>query len=82
MTGHSEYDPLTLNGEYERDMAKNLPIRIPANYFPNDDPSQPPRVGWRAHANLLFANWLNYFVYQVTPYNVREIPAHPTIKDF
>jgi homoserine O-succinyltransferase/O-acetyltransferase len=82
VTGHSEYDPLTLNGEYERDIAKNLPIRIPANYFPNDDPSQPPRVGWRAHANLLFANWLNYFVYQVTPYNVREIPAHPTIKDF
>ena len=82
VTGHSEYDPLTLQGEYERDRAKGLPIRIPANYFPGDDPAQPPLVRWRSHANLLFANWLNYFVYQVTPYNVTEIPSHPTIKDF
>jgi homoserine O-succinyltransferase len=82
VTGHSEYDPLTLKGEYDRDLAMGLPIRVPANYFPADDPSRPPLVRWRGHSHLLFANWLNYFVYQVTPYNVREIPAHPTIKDF
>ncbi len=82
VTGHSEYDPLTLKAEYERDKEKGLPIRVPANYFPGDDSSQPPQVRWRGHANLLFANWLNYFVYQVTPYNVKEIPAHPTVKDF
>ena len=82
VTGHSEYDPLTLKGEYERDRGKGLPIQVPANYFPGDDPSQPPLVRWRGHANLLFSNWLNYYVYQVTPYNVREIPANPTIEDF
>ncbi|MGB8214916.1 MAG: homoserine O-succinyltransferase [Anaerolineales bacterium] len=82
VTGHSEYDPLTLQGEYERDINKGLPIQVPAHYFPGDDPSQPPLVRWRGHANLLFANWLNYFVYQVTPYRVHEIPAHPTVKDF
>ena len=82
VTGHSEYDPLTLKGEYERDTAKGLPIGLPANYFPGEDPSQPPLVRWRGHAAMLFANWLNYFVYQVTPYHVREIPAHPTNKDF
>ena len=82
VTGHSEYDPLTLKGEYERDLNKGLPIAVPANYFPGDDPVQTPQVRWRGHAALLFANWLNYFVYQVTPYNVREIPDHPTVKDF
>jgi homoserine O-succinyltransferase/O-acetyltransferase len=82
VTGHSEYDPLTLKGEYDRDIDKGLPIGVPTNYFPGDNPSQPPLVRWRGHSHLLFANWLNYFVYQVTPYNVREIPAHPTIKDF
>jgi homoserine O-succinyltransferase/O-acetyltransferase len=82
VTGHSEYDSLTLKSEYERDLQKGLPIVLPANYFPADDPTQPPLVGWRSHANLLFANWLNYFVYQVTPYNVSQIPAHATIKDF
>jgi homoserine O-succinyltransferase/O-acetyltransferase len=82
ITGHSEYDPLTLKGEYDRDLGKGLPIRVPANYFPADNPSEPPLVRWRGHANLLFANWLNYFVYQVTPYKVQEIPAHPTIEDF
>ena len=82
VTGHSEYDPLTLKGEYDRDLGKGLPIRIPANYFPGDDPSQPPLVRWRGHSNLLFSNWLNYFVYQLVPYNIREIPAHPTDKDF
>jgi homoserine O-succinyltransferase len=82
VTGHSEYDPLTLKGEYDRDLGKGLAIQPPANYFPGDDPSQPPLVRWRGHSNLLFSNWLNYYVYQLTPYNIREIPAHPTDKDF
>ena len=73
-TGHSEYDPLTLKGEYDRDVNKGLPINIPRNYYPNDDPAQPPTVRWRSHANLLFSNWLNYYVYQVTPYDVNQIP--------
>ena len=82
VTGHSEYDPLTLKGEYDRDLGKGLSIHIPANYFPGDNPSEPPLVRWRGHSNLLFANWLNYYVYQVTPYNVREIPGNPTNEDF
>ena len=82
VTGHSEYDPLTLKAEYDRDVDKGLPITIPANYYPGNDPSLPPQVFWRGHANLLFANWLNYYVYQVTPYNVKEIPAHGTYADF
>jgi homoserine O-succinyltransferase len=82
VTGHSEYDPLTLKGEYDRDLGKGLAIQPPTNYFPGDDPSQPPLVRWRGHSNLLFSNWLNYYVYQLTPYNIREIPAHPTDKDF
>jgi homoserine O-succinyltransferase len=82
VTGHSEYDPLTLKGEYDRDIGKGLPIKVPMNYFPHDNPAEPPLVRWRGHANLLFANWLNYFVYQVTPYNVREIPVQRTNKDF
>ena len=73
-TGHSEYDPLTLKGEYDRDVNKGLPIHVPRNYYPNDDPAQPPTVRWRSHANLLFSNWLNYYVYQVTPYDVNQIP--------
>ncbi|MCD7822598.1 MAG: homoserine O-succinyltransferase [Oscillospiraceae bacterium] len=73
VTGHSEYDPMTLAREYFRDKEKGLPIEVPQNYFPNDDPTQPPIVRWRAHANLLFSNWLNYFVYQTTPYDVEEI---------
>ncbi len=68
VTGHSEYDPLTLKSEYDRDVAKGLDIRIPENYFLNDDPGQTPIVRWRSHASLLFSNWLNYCVYQVTPY--------------
>jgi homoserine O-succinyltransferase len=68
VTGHSEYDPLTLKYEYERDIAKGLDIRIPKNYFPGNDPTKNPLVHWRSHANLLFSNWLNYYVYQVTPY--------------
>ena len=71
--GHSEYDADTLNQEYVRDVNAGKPIKIPKNYFPNDDPSQPPRVIWRAHANLLYSNWLNYFVYQTTPYDIDAI---------
>ena len=73
ITGHSEYSPYTLDGEYKRDLAKGLPIRMPKNFYRGDDPSQPPLVRWRAHANLLFSNWLNYYVYQETPYDINEI---------
>ena len=71
--GHSEYDADTLNQEYVRDINAGKPIKIPKNYFPGDDPSQPPRVIWRAHANLLYSNWLNYFVYQTTPFDIDTI---------
>ncbi|HET6821060.1 MAG TPA: homoserine O-succinyltransferase [Anaerolineales bacterium] len=74
VTGHSEYDPLTLKGEYDRDVNKGLPIHVPLNYYPQNDPKQTPNVRWRGHANLLFSNWLNYYVYQVTPYDVNQIP--------
>ena len=73
VTGHSEYDPETLSLEYARDKRLGLPIKVPENYFPNDDDTQPPLVRWRAHANLLFSNWLNYFVYQTTPYDIMDI---------
>ena len=73
VTGHSEYDKDTLKNEYLRDKDKGLEIDIPKNYFPNDDPSKEPIVSWRAHANLLFSNWLNYFVYQTTPYDIETI---------
>jgi homoserine O-succinyltransferase len=73
VTGHSEYSPMTLDSEYKRDLAKGLPIDMPRNYYRNDDPSQPPVVRWRGHANLLFSNWLNYYVYQETPFNIDEI---------
>jgi homoserine O-succinyltransferase len=68
VTGHSEYDPLTLNQEYERDINNGSSIKVPKNYFPDDIPSNDPIVKWRSHANLLFFNWLNYYVYQETPY--------------
>lgn len=68
VTGHSEYDPLTLKAEYDRDVAAGLDINVPSNYYPKDDPSKKPVVKWRGHANLLFSNWLNYYVYQETPY--------------
>ena len=73
ITGHSEYDPDTLKTEYLRDKNLGLPIEVPKNYFPNDDETQEPLVRWRGHANLLFSNWLNYFVYQTTPYDIMSI---------
>ncbi len=73
ITGHSEYDADTLNFEYTRDLSQGKPIQIPENYFVGDDPKNPPIVSWRAHANLLFSNWLNYFVYQSTPYDIKEV---------
>ena len=82
VTGHSEYDPHTLKGEYDRDVKQGFPIEIPRNYFPGDDPTRPPLMRWRGHANLLFANWLNYYVYQVTPYNIKHIPRHGTYASF
>ena len=73
ITGHSEYAPLTLDEEYKRDLAKGLPIQQPKNYYIDNDPDKGPLVTWRSHANLLFSNWLNYFVYQETPYNLDDI---------
>jgi homoserine O-succinyltransferase/O-acetyltransferase len=73
VTGHSEYDINTLKDEYERDLKKGLEISVPKNYFPEDDPTNDPLVNWRSHANLLFTNWLNYYVYQETPYNIEQI---------
>jgi homoserine O-succinyltransferase len=73
VTGHSEYDPLTLKAEYERDVEKGLPIEVPENYFPDNKPELEPLVRWRGHANMLYANWLNYYVYQETPFDLNEI---------
>lgn len=73
VTGHSEYDPLTLKSEYDRDVGKGLDIEVPRNYYPGNNPANHPVVMWRSHANLLFANWLNYYVYQETPYDLNEI---------
>jgi len=73
VTGHSEYDPDTLEKEYLRDKNQGLPISVPENYYPNDDDTKAPIVRWRSHANLLFSNWLNYFVYQTTPYDIMAI---------
>lgn len=73
ISGHSEYDADTLAKEYFRDKDKGLDIDIPKNYFPSDDPKRQPLMKWRAHANLLYSNWLNYFVYQTTPYNIDDI---------
>ena len=73
ITGHAEYDPMTLKGEYDRDKAAGLDIAVPCHYYPDDDPGRPPVVRWRSVANLLFANWLNYYVYQETPYELDRI---------
>ncbi len=82
ITGHSEYDPLTLKTEYDRDVSNGLPIGVPKNYYPQDNPSKPPQVRWRGHASLLYANWLNYYVYQITPFDPREIPRGAMHADF
>ncbi len=73
ITGHPEYDADTLEKEYRRDLDKGLPIDVPAHYFPGDDPNQPPVVRWRSAAQLFYTNWLNYYVYQTTPYDFKEI---------
>jgi homoserine O-succinyltransferase len=73
VTGHSEYDAFTLKSEYDRDVASGLNIKVPKNYYPDDNPSLRPIVRWRSHANLLFSNWLNYYVYQETPYDLKAI---------
>lgn len=73
ITGHSEYSPNTLDTEYKRDLGKGLPIQMPYNYYKNDNPALGPLVTWRAHGNLMFQNWLNYYVYQETPYNIDDI---------
>ncbi|MCQ2552994.1 MAG: homoserine O-succinyltransferase [Clostridia bacterium] len=73
ITGHSEYDADTLEKEYLRDKNAGLPIHVPENYYPNDDDTQPPIVSWRSHANLLYQNWLNYYVYQYTPFDLNEL---------
>ncbi|GMQ62957.1 homoserine O-acetyltransferase MetA [Vallitalea maricola] len=73
VTGHSEYDPLTLKQEYFRDKEKGMDVKLPKNYFPYDDENQYPKVSWRAHAHLIYSNWLNYYVYQQTPYLMDEI---------
>ena len=74
MTGHAEYDQYTLDREYRRDLMAGKPIKCPVNYYPHDDMTQAPRVSWRAHGNLLYSNWLNYFVYQSTPYDLNGLP--------
>ena len=75
ITGHSEYDRDTLKNEYLRDLAAGMNPEIPKNYFPDDNPKREPVVTWRGHANLIYSNWLNYFVYQNTPYDITEIKA-------
>lgn len=81
VTGHPEYDGDTLRLEYERDRASGTPVAVPRNYFPGDDPTQPPRVTWRSHAHLLYANWLNYCVYQRTPFDPENIPQEGSSDD-
>lgn len=74
ITGHPEYDPETLALEYERDLKKGIEIDLPENYFTDNDPAKAPKVTWRAHGQLLYSNWLNYYVYQTTPYNLKKLP--------
>lgn len=81
VTGHSEYDPDTLAREYLRDKNAGLPIQVPANYYPDDDASREPMVRWRGHGNLLYSNWLNYFVYQTTPYDIMAVGRESTAEE-
>jgi homoserine O-succinyltransferase len=78
ITGHSEYDINTLKDEYLRDLEKGLPIDIPKNYFPDDDPAREPQMTWRSSATLLFTNWLNYYVYQETPFDLSTMSPTDT----
>ena len=78
VTGHPEYDRLTLKDEYDRDVGRGLPIAVPRNYFPGDDPRREPLATWRSHAHLLYANWLNYYVYQATPFDLGRLPSTDT----
>ena len=78
VTGHPEYDKETLDTEYRRDVNKGLPIAVPKNYYPADDPSRPPLFRWRGHAHLLYSNWLNYYVYQNTPYRLEQLESLKT----
>ena len=73
VTGHLEYAPNTLDKEYKRDMGKRDDVELPENYYFHDDPNEAPLVTWRAHANLFYSNWINYYVYQETPYNIEDI---------
>ncbi|MBQ1816623.1 MAG: homoserine O-succinyltransferase [Bacteroidaceae bacterium] len=73
ITGHMEYNPETLDTEYKRDLGKRSDVDMPKNYYIDDDPTKGPKVTWRAHANLLFSNWINYYVYQTTPYDITQI---------
>lgn len=82
ITGHLEYDPLTLKAEYDRDIKKGLAINPPKNYFPDNDPAKPPVTKWRAHASLFFSNWLNYYVYQETPYDLYQKDKMPVQTDY
>ena len=77
ITGHSEYDRLTLAGEYFRDLEKGLPIEGPVNYFPENDPNRTPHFNWRSTANLIYVNWLNYFIYQQTPFDLNDLEKLP-----
>ena len=72
ITGHSEYDADTLDSEYRRDLEKGMNPNIPKHYYPDDNPDNPPIMNWRAHSTLLYTNWLNYFVYQTTPFDISE----------
>ena len=80
ITGHPEYDELTLKKEYDRDVLAGINPNVPDNYFEDDDPTKPVIVRWRAHANLLYSNWLNYFVYQTTPYDIEDISKEDEVK--
>ncbi len=79
LMGHAEYDLYTLDAEYRRDLAAGQPIHVPKNYYLGDDPDNPPYVTWRSCANLLFSNWLNYYVYQTTPYNLTKLQESPRV---